>query len=326
MQILLSPRLASDALFENRTDVRGGLSSDAFASYRTASAQVRAALGLQRLTRDEIVEVKRAVARHQQRCANPPLPPQSPGGVRQRAEERLTSHVGPLARRLFRGSASTWAGGETEVQVRVGYAPAACGEARRTWSRNGKWSGTNALLTITVAPNWRGAVKRVVGLADAGGMLTTHARQIEPGLWDAAWVRQGRGFALVAEDGFIARAADGSWVHAPTEAAAHCRVGAPPCGAADQDVAPRLCALRAALREIADGERIARFGQLVSQTGDSQRAGNCAAGTRAFRERHFPGCRGASVAEVLAVARAGGLGQYARRACDTAILCQWQRT
>lgn len=105
-------------------------------------------------------------------------------------------------------------GGETKITVFFDSSPHAEGKSERVWV--GKWSGNNTIMNIHVSPAWARNVASVPGLANASGMLTTHAHQIAPDLWEASWVRQGRGFALRTETGVILRAENG-WVHAKNE-------------------------------------------------------------------------------------------------------------
>lgn len=240
---------------------------------------------------------------------------------------RLWAHRESVIRRvryhveqLYRQAQSSWAGGETFATIAYGNTPAASGESRRVWSKNGKWSGNNAHLSLIIQPSWDKIVEPVFGLATAGGMLTTHAQQIAQDCWVASWVVQGRGFDLKVESGFIVRAVDGSWVHAKTEKAAR-SLAARRTPTFVERVAEknRERESRAAyFRSLSAAELVALYPEVEVRVADSRAAGNCASGTENWVEIHFPGRTSATVAEVIGAGN--GQAEYVLRAVRCALL------
>ena len=181
--------------------------------YATASAWVRAAAGVKRLTPKQADDVRAGVERHLERLeARRAEPPKRhvlrddgvhPGPVwvwvdetrmnvlRDRLAIRVRKAVAPLMDKLFRAAESRWAGGETENHVTIDATPKAEGSTDRVRSANGKWPGTNVLREVTVQPAWRTRI-RDKGLAVLDGMLTTHARPVAEAdgieVYEAAWV------------------------------------------------------------------------------------------------------------------------------------------
>jgi hypothetical protein len=191
-----------------------------FSDYDRAAAKVRAVKGKARLSPSEAADVRAAVARHETRAARGrSQPSRTRSTLLAQIQAEVSGQVTPIVERLYRTASSRWAGGDTIVTVRRGNAPSASGESRRVWSDNGKWSGQNALLTVTVALDWRSAVQGA-GLAVIDGELTTHATPTSADCWEGAWVKQGRGFDLTVVRGHIIRAANGRLYKSATEAAA----------------------------------------------------------------------------------------------------------
>jgi hypothetical protein len=125
-------------------------------------------------------------------------------------------------------------------------------------------------------------------------MLTTHAIEISPGVWQASWVKQARGFNIEAVSGYIVRCADGSFAHANTEKAAFqvCKRRA---------AFLRRAAKAESLRGLDVADLLSKFAGVSIIRRDSLRAGNCAEGTDSWIAQHFPGRESATVAEILAV-------------------------
>ena len=81
-----------------------------------------------------------------------------------------------------------------------------------SWSTNGKWSGANSKHHIYVCPSWLHYVWSAK-LAIVEGLFTLDARPV-PGGYRASWARQGRGFGLVREKGYLVPRPDGKgWTH-----------------------------------------------------------------------------------------------------------------
>ena len=256
-------------------------------------------------------EVEAAIERHNARALAkgvPELP-----GLRARLEDRLESIVyAPIKAIIikhYRCASSAWAGGDTYIHISRSHAPSAAGEARKCWSKNGKWSGSDAFLRVSISPSWRWSVASIPGLADAGGMLTTHARECSPGVWRASWVRQSRGFDLRSESGYIVRCPDGTFAHARTEKAANqvCK---------RREAFLRREAKAAKLRGLSASEIVSQFGGIEIIRRDSLRAGNCETGTDSWIAKHMPGRSSATVKEILAV----DVSEYALAAVKAGIL------
>jgi hypothetical protein len=118
--------------------------------------------------------------------------------------------VTAVAHSLIRHGA---AGGHT---INVGFAPDASGVdykvvMNKNWDTyRGQykgWSANEDHHRISVPQDWRLRVERK-GLADLGGMMTLDAHPLMPHgdvqLYAATWARQGRGFDVKVERGFIA--------------------------------------------------------------------------------------------------------------------------
>lgn len=204
--------------------------------------------------------------------------------------------VAPIVKRLYRVATGTWAGGETFVRVNVG-TPGASGEGERAWSSNGKWRGLNARLMVTVQPGW-GKHVEVEGLAEAAGLLTTHAKQIGAGTWAATWIEQGRGFELHARSGIIHRTSDGSFIHAASMAGLRQilakRERAAAVSLKRDAISQFLCT--ATIAEIAE-----QYGSVTVSRKHSLKAGNCPSGTDSFINRFLAGRKTVTVRELVAL-------------------------
>jgi hypothetical protein len=251
-----------------------------------------------KLTAGQRAMVIMAIARHESRAAAKnvatPAINQRVENYKKEVKRQLNEQIISIVVDLYRTASSRWAGGKTYIRVKRSPNPGASGSSKRVWSDNGKWSGNNAHLEINVAPNWLRSVLPIPGLARAGGMLTTHASEIAPGVWQASWVQQARGFDLKAVSGYIVRCADGSLVHANTEKAA-----AQVCKRREAFL--RREAKAKTLRDLSASDLLEKFAGVSIIRRDSLRAGNCPAGTDSWIARHFPGRESATVAEILAV-------------------------
>jgi len=222
---------------------------------------------------------------------------------------QVQAEVQPMIKRLYRTNVS----GHTTITVKIG-APAAGGYTTNNWnvySKNTTYPGHDAKINVTVMHGWRRQIASVEGLATAGGMLTTHARNIETNVWEATWITQGRGVDLNINTGYIAT--DGNeWTHAETADAAKKLL------VRRQRAAQRAAAAKS-LQFNSVSQLIERYGSLLVTVSDSNKAGNCETGTKNFIERFFPGRNSATVAEVLGV---NVQQTFAIKACLVAIARQ----
>jgi len=106
-------------------------------------------------------------------------------------------------RENYRGSSSRWAGGLTIIWVEVDPSDIhARGDSEREWSRNGKWSGTNARLYAHVS------TPQFNHMIECGGLTNLRCVPVEKSnrmvVYAATWIVQGRGFALNTQSGWIA--------------------------------------------------------------------------------------------------------------------------
>jgi hypothetical protein len=294
-----------------------------FSDYNSAASATRTRLGVDRLTPAMAQEVRAAVARHEERAARSRSETNTAmERLRRRLRVEVRAAVEPLLDRLYKVAQSSWAGGMTTDEVTIGRTPSASGTTSRAWSSNGKWSGSNLTRRVTVMPAWRKHVQgREIGVLD--GLLTTHAelalQDNDTEVYRAAWVRQGRGYELHSETGWIA-------YHRPSGTAYHSP------GDWSQNGTTRAVrglrrklkaqAIPASIREAARTERIRkrderRAGRLARLTEqllrrdftefeevrvtrqDSLRAGNCVPGTDQFIDKFFPNRSKVSIAEIV---------------------------
>lgn len=323
----LSERAQADAAhldqFSRSARRRQLLSSAAFQTQSAGSLAVRGQLGLDRLPRALAASVREAIEKHAERALNrPDRTAEAPGRIATLYADRVGNDVSRIVLANYRQATARWAGGNTDVVVSTG-SPHAYGHSYREWSTNGKWSGLSVRYHVTVSPTWRSSVQRA-GLADAGGMLTTHAEPLAggAGAFIACWVVQTRGLDIRAESGVILRLDDGSYIHAASLAAAR--------RLADRrqpEVRQRLTRAAGARAEarrrrfdalvaMSASQLIEQYGKVTITVRDSDRAGNCPTGTESWLNSHAPGRESGTVAEVLEIDD----GTYARRACVAAIL------
>jgi hypothetical protein len=288
------------------------LSSSAFADYDTAARAIRTRLGVARLPKDLIAQVKDAVARHAarqgRRVANDRLSDVM-GRLRARQLREVNAAVAPLMAGLFRAAATAWAGGTTRDRVTISAEARAAGVTGRVWSKNGKWSGTDLDRCVNVMPGWRAKVLGR-GLAVLDGLLTTHAAPAVRYLdgievYRASWVRQGRGYDLVAESGLIAfHRGSGTAYHLRGDDTVKAVSGlkrkmkAQAIPSEEREAKRRAGAATRAAHQAAKlarlVERVTRgdlagIEHVVVTRADSLRAGNCATGTDGFIARFLPG-------------------------------------
>jgi hypothetical protein len=280
-----------------------------FARYESAARFTRDRLNITRLSPQQKAEIQAAVEKHNQRQGIRLFYQQNEmAKLLTKRDIRVAGAVTPIVKKLYRMATSSWAGGCTSISINVSQQPDARGETQKVWSKNGKWSGRNLYLCVNVQPAWRKYIASVPGLPEAGGMLTTHAVQIKDDCWQASWVRQGRGYDLVAESGYIVRIGE-QFFHGKTEEAAR-----------------KVAKNRAAFDKVSEHLRaittvdqlIAQFGSLVVKRSDSLRSGNCQEGTDNWIELHFPGQDEATIKELLIADSSASV----IAACKAAILRQ----
>jgi hypothetical protein len=252
-----------------------------------------------------------------------------------RIYDEVTAIVAPVVKRLYRGSQSRWAGGATNIHIKIQYEPLAYGDSIRRWSSNGKWSGNDAKLTVAVMPAYRFHVANVPGLIDAGGMLTTHAEKIADDCWSASWIVQGRGFDLNTESGYIIRSVEGEFCHGKTEKAARAVAAKRDTEARTErgQLAQQAARAVAAKRDTEARTERGRLAQQAAQAidanadlkshldlivtlADSRAAGNCESGMQSWINLHFQGRTEATIREIL---NADPTNHFALRACRKAI-------
>lgn len=245
------------------------------------------------LQEQEKTEVKAAIKRHNDRTFAKQWGKES---YREQRRMEVQKVVEPIVKRLYRVATGTWAGGETFVRVNVGK-PGASGAGERAWSSNGKWRGLNARLFVSVQPGW-GKYVQGVGLAEAGGLLTTHAKQIGDGIWEATWIEQGRGFELNARNGIICRTSDGSFIHAASMAGVKQIL-------AKRERAAASLAKRDAISQFLSTATVAeiaeQYGSVTVSRKHSLKAGNCPSGTDSLIDRFLAGRKAVTVAELVAL-------------------------
>jgi hypothetical protein len=171
------------------------------------------------------------------------------------------------------------------------------------YAKQAFWVATSA-HTITVAPDWCGAV-RARGAAVVGGLLTLDlARQADPSVpgeraYRAIWVEQGRGTEIRKVNGWLVRTL-GGWVHADTARTA-ARIAFVATPAPRPEATPLPTEPRALLRRarLQGGEIVVRR--------HAEDAGHCNAGIRDWLAKHDLDERTEITAEELAtVACASG--------------------
>lgn len=291
-----------------------------FDNFTTLADSVKAAMGADKLPRGfRDSEVRPALERHQARAAakltaGPKY--RNMADRRRILDAKTAGIVEALVKRNYKTASGKWAGGNTTVNVRIG-STGARGESTRVWSRNGKWSGLDAELTVGVMRNWKTEVYKR-GLGEAGGFVTTHVSnpQVIDGLevLEAIWVRQGRGFGLEIQRGWIAHTpADQFAFHSTTSAKAaltglkrQIRMQSRPAEevAAERNAQAQARRERRAQQIVELMDRLQRqdYGDLANlrlRRQDSLSAGNCQPGTDAFIEQVAPDAEEVTVAELM---------------------------
>lgn len=281
------------------------IKSSVFGSYESAAKFTRERLGVKRLNSQQKKEVQGMVAKNIKRRKTKTresisLIPK----LKKQLTEELKAEIEEEFIKRYRHSTSRWAGGENTLAIRRDNVPFASGESSKGYSRNEKWSGTNAYFCINIQKGWRKEINSVPGLAFAGGMLTTHAQKVNDNCWRASWVVQKRGFALGVESGYIVRR-ENKFFHAKTASSA--------LSLAKRSIASEKA--ETALSKLTCDELISRFGEVFVCRDDSLKV-NCKTGTDHWIEKNMPGRVAATVEEVLTI----DSSKAAIAACKVAIL------
>ncbi|MGB0131510.1 hypothetical protein [Chlorobium sp.] len=162
----------------------------------------------------------------------------------------------------LRTSQSSWAGGYNSFAVKYKKdtsRPAIIAEAAKVWSSNGKWSGNNMRVALSVPSHYW--TTKVIG-----GILTIAPRtRFDEREYKAFWVEQGRGFSVKLIEGFVIR---GHHIAGNDMEKARTKVAK-----IRSDAARLLLKKRHSLVEA---------GQKWVTIDDSLKAGNCRVGTDAF--------------------------------------------
>lgn len=212
--------------------------------------------------------------------------------------DRLISHAlktrAELVRTHYRETSSR-IGGERTIDIPVGEEPQASGVSKTVWHNTQNWRGTNSHLSVAFSPTWFTDVK-LAGLSVIRGLVTTHAKQIEDDLWEAAWVQQGTGFTLKVGRGFIARSADGTTLsHGsnPVSARRSAHLQSP-LGVQEKEAAAarRTKAAEKRQADLADALDAGEFDHVAVTFTNARQAGLCAPGIRSWLAKHFgsPDC------------------------------------
>ena len=240
--------------------------------------------------------VLRAIRRHNSRLTYKRFLATRKPSLRERLQKRTDQttfvHVRATFMDHYRMANGRWAGGENYINVIRDPNPYAEGYSIKAYSSNGRWSGLDAQFTIHIDPDWRESAWDVPGLANAGGMLTTHAVKIQDNLWMASWIKQSIGFQIKAERGFIAQLPEGEWAHGKTLKAINAQV---------------RTRLKTKIRELnhkqisrlSSQELCSRYGNVVITVQDSLNAGNCRTGTEHWCNLHMDGRTSASISEIV---------------------------
>lgn len=127
----------------------------------------------------------------------------------------------------------------------------------------------------------------------------------------ARCVRKGVGFSFIVEDGYIVRRGN--------EVSHGATLGAARGNLTRRENDAQLNRFESEVYKRIDEGRYNGAGELLVTIGDSTRAGNCEAGTLAFRDRHFAEHDSATVREVMQAAVNTGERRFAIAACLRAL-------
>lgn len=97
-------------------------------------------------------------------------------------------------------SQSSWAGGEHTTTIHVGDTPTCKGWSDRVWSSNGKWSGNDSHVSLSVTIR---ALQYFPSLLTPDGSVVLDADEVEPRVFRLVWVEQARGFDVKPREGWL---------------------------------------------------------------------------------------------------------------------------
>lgn len=146
--------------------------------------------------------VEAAYAKRQQRniiaAETKQIAMQAEATPRERAVAKLAPKFEEAILKNYRKAEGRWAGGNNSVSVVAKESVSVYSNTYKEYSSNGKWSGLS--LGIHVAPGLRHDLPVVVD-----GLVNLYSRIVEPGVYAADWIMQGRGLELRSESGYIAK-------------------------------------------------------------------------------------------------------------------------
>lgn len=247
--------------------------------------------------------------------------------TRQTARDYTLHDAGPVRSRIWRrvqrrlGRSATAVGCEapgvaTQMKLGGNWSVEVTHSLGDNYSSRCTWRKREYTCTLSVPVALaRGLVSGKIGRESIGGMPTWHGLPAGDGTSAAWWVESGRGYALIARSGYVARVGD-VVAHGPTEADAlaaasktHRRLHRPEAKCVDE-------AARFQRRVV----RLKRYWALVVGVDDSLAAGNCDSGTASWAARFAGGRSEATVREVLEVALTCGVEiERAVAACEAAV-------
>lgn len=100
----------------------------------------------------------------------------------------------------YRVAEARWAGGGNSFNIKFNGQTNCAADSRKVWSSNGNWSGLDASFRLTFSG------RNPLLIAD--GIMNLQSKLIEEEkntkVFSAIWIKQGRGFSIKSESGFIA--------------------------------------------------------------------------------------------------------------------------
>jgi hypothetical protein len=175
----------------------------------------------------------------------------------QRREDGFRRAESILRLSSLRQAQSSWAGGEHSVRVVDGDTNGFSGGSNRVWSRNGKWSGNNSWVSVSLRIGWQ-----LIEIAGVPTIVPTGYRRTE--ICRAFWPKQGRGFSVSTLADWVLRDVH---VVAPTKGTATTRV--------EKMRRQRMFSHRISTGAIDPWVTVA----------DARRAGNCDTGINSYVDR-----------------------------------------
>ena len=297
-----------------------------FAAYETAAAATRKALGLSRLSPNQAAEVRASVAKHEARQAV--KSPKSTMTPVERIRRDLAIRAASKFAAALRGNYKAF----SLDNVRVSFTKLGTAASISTNTTTKYVSGRRGFGHVTdgqtiTACLQAGWVRKVwdANLAELDGLTTLSAELVstdgDVSIYRASWVRQGRGYDLSAQHGFIATTYDSiqgrTSFHSTASAAAALtglRRKLKPLAVRQATTSKRQATAAAnRLRKIdALVSRVARWDfvgidHVTVSRADSLKAGNCAPGTDAFIDRFGDGRTEATLGEIAVMLRAASL-------------------